>query len=80
MKRMVITQTDGVIIIKPGAAFGITELEGVVVAILPDDVVIPVELVGNGIPPLLGAANVPVFMEEVAEMMALLETGEYEKK
>ena len=79
MKIIVITQTDDIIII-PVAAVGIGELEGVMVAVLPDDVVIPVELVGNGISPLLVAANVPVVMEEVAETTVLLETRKYEHK
>ena len=53
------------------------ELEGAMVAVLPDDAVILIELVGNGLPPL---ANVPVVMEEVAEDTVLLETREYEHK
>ena len=77
MKRMVITQTDSVIIIIPVVAVGI---EGVMVAVPPDDVVIPVELVGNGMPPLLVVTNVPVFTEEMAETTVLLETRKYRHK
>ena len=51
---------------------GITELEGVLIAALPDDVVIPVELVGNGIPPL---GNVPVIIEEGLRLLYCLRLG-----
>ena len=71
MKLIVITQTDGVIIMIPVGAVGVTELEGVMISVLPDDVDILVELVGSGILPL---ENLPVVMEEVAENTALLET------
>ena len=66
----------------PGAGVGITEVEGVRVAVPLegplDDVnnkvdVIPFELVGNGIPPLLlVVAKVLVVMEEVAGTTVLL--------
>ena len=74
MKKIVITQTDGVIIMIP---VGITELEG---AVLPDDVVIPVELVGNRIPSLVVVANVPVVIKEMVDTTVLLETREYRHK
>ena len=50
------------------------------IAILLDDVVIPDELVGKGIPPLLVVANVAVVMEEVYGTTVLLETIEYKHK
>ena len=63
----------------PVGAVGITELEGVMMSVLPDDVVIPVELVSSRIPAL---TNVPVVIKEVAVVMkeVLLETREYEHK
>ena len=70
----------------PGAAVCITELEGVRVAISADDVnnntnVVPVELVSNGIPPLLlVVAKVLIVMEEVAGTTVLLDSMEYEHK